>query len=91
MSTNRKHAVREQVQAFIRLEDNVPFVKKKATTKSTKQRKPRESKYPFATMEVSQSFILPFLTSAYQSHAKATGKKFAVRQDGAYFRYWRLK
>ena len=54
------------------------------------------AKYPFSSMEVGDSFLIPpelvsKVRIACHTYAHRTGKKFSVRMDGAGHRCWRLK
>lgn len=58
----------------------------------------RTSKYPFADMEVGDSFANPdttrtaLYTAAYQwAKQDGNGKKFIVREEGKGARIWRIK
>ena len=58
----------------------------------------RTSKYPFADMEIGDSFAAPnstrqgLYTAAYNwAKAEGAGKKFIVREEGKGARIWRTK
>ena len=57
----------------------------------------RKSKYPFATMEVGESFAVPGYTRELHQRMSGTSyqyrcgyKKFTIRRDGDSVRVWRL-
>jgi hypothetical protein len=67
------------------VEDNVPVPPKKVS---------RKSKYPFGSMAINQSVLIPekgysAVIGVLRKH-KAEGKKFIIRQVTEGFRVWRI-
>lgn len=62
----------------ITIESNIPL--------PTRAGKPRAPKYPIADLQVGQSFYVGISRAALYTHAlkvaKATGRKFVVREEG---------
>ena len=70
---------------FIEIRNDIPL--------PVRARKDRTPKYPIAELNVGQSFWVKLTKASLYAHAlkvaKATGRKFVVREDGEGARIWR--
>ena len=74
--------------SIIEIRNDIPL-----PARARKDRAPKGPKYPVAELNVGQSFWVKLTKASLYAHAlkvaKATGRKFVVREDGEGARIWR--